>query len=79
LTGLMITPPDPVNAELRERFALGTPHEVLQAFYESPNEIDIKEGDVLVVGSNEYPIKAVEDYSYGKDYFVRMILEELKN
>jgi len=32
LTGLSCTPLDPVDAEIRERLALDTPHELLQTF-----------------------------------------------
>jgi len=79
VASLKCTPLDPVDAELRQRLALDTPHELLQTFVD--NGVDIVEGDLLVVGSTEYPIRSVGDWYWSPlsaDY-VRLILEDLKN
>ena len=78
LSGLSATPLDPVSAELQERLGLESPMELLQTFVSGA--LDIVEGDILVVGSTEYPIRAVEDYAAGPSApaFLRLVIEELK-
>jgi hypothetical protein len=82
LTGLSITPLDPADpatrAEIQHRLGLETPLELLQTFINGA--VDVKEGDVLVVGSNEYPIKAVGGWAAGASApaYRRLIVEELK-
>lgn len=82
LTNLSITPLDPADpatrGELQERLGLETPYALLQTFV--AGNLDIREGDVLVVDSTEYPIRAVTDWSGGTavDGFMRLIVEELK-
>ena len=75
---LSCTPLDPVDPELRERLGLETPHELLQTFVE--DGVDIKEGDLLVVGGTEYPVRAVADWNWPPDAadFVQLVLEDLK-
>ena len=75
VTTLTCTPLDPVDAELRQRLALDTPHELLQAFTQ---ETDIREGDLLVVGSTEYPIKSCAEWVWRGTTFQHLILEDLK-
>ena len=83
LTGLKCTPLDPVDAELSARAGLSTPIEVWQTFIEDDN--DIQNGDILVVGNDEYTIRAVWDYSAwdGLDnedaVWDWLILEEVKS
>jgi len=78
ISSLKCLPLDPVDAEVRERLGLDTPHELLQTF--AQGGLDIREGDFLVVGSTEYPIRAVEDWRWPPDEadYVRLVLEELK-
>ena len=77
LASLSVTPIDPLDPNLRNRLALESPHELLQSFV--GGNPDIKEGDVLVVGSSEYPIKAVADWAWeGDDVFLVLVLEGLK-
>ena len=78
LSSLACLPLDPVDAELRGRMAIETPHEVLQTFVQGG--LDIVEGDVLVVGSREYPIRAVEEWTWPPDSadYLRLVVEELK-
>lgn len=79
LTGVSCTPLDPVDPELRERIALETPHELLQTFV--VGSLDIDEGDLLVVSSVEYPIRAVAEWAAdtsGSGAYMHLILEDLK-
>ena len=80
LTGLKVTPLDPVDPELRQRLALDTPHELLQTFVEKVDgsSMDIREGDILVVGTTEYPIRAVAEWVYRNGVYLQLILEDLK-
>ena len=78
LASLACLPLDPVDAELRQRLGIDTPHEVLQTF--TQNGLDIEEGDLLVVASVEYPIRAVEEWYWGPDSAdtLRLVVEDLK-
>jgi len=78
LSGLKCLPLDPVDAEIRTRLELDTPHEVLQTMIEGGP--DIKEGDVLVVGSSEYDIRSVADWNWRPSATdtLLLVLEELK-
>jgi hypothetical protein len=79
LTGLKATPLDPVDPEVRATLDLQTPHEVLQTTINGAP--DIREGDILVVGSIEYPIRSVAEHtavSSGAGAFVELIVEDLK-
>jgi len=79
VASLKCTPLDVVDQELRQRLALDTPHELLQCFVD--NGVDIVEGDLLVVGSTEYPVRAVGDWYWGplSANYRHLILEDLKN
>ena len=76
IASLSCTPLDPASEEIRQRFGLNTPHDLLQTFTEGG--LDIVEGDVLVVGSTEYPIKAVSPWTFGGSSYKHIIVEELK-
>lgn len=76
LTGLRCTPIDPLDEELRERLGLQTAHELLQTLVDDAP--DVREGDVLVVGSTEYPIRAVADWAWRSSTYRVLILEGLK-
>jgi len=78
VTSLSCMPLDVVDAEIRERLGLETPHEILQTCIQGG--LDIREGDILVVGSTEYPIRAVENWYWPPDgvEYLRLILEDLK-
>lgn len=76
ISSLDVTPLDPVSAELAQRLGLDTPHEVLQTFCEG--DLDLQEGDILVVGTEEYPIRALEEWTYGDTTSYRLVVEELK-
>jgi len=78
ISSLVCTPLDPVDPELRERLGLETAHEVLQCFVQGG--LDIKEGDLLVVGGTEYPVRAVGEWRWPPDAedYLHLVLEELK-
>ena len=78
IASLVCTPLDPIDPELRSRLAINTPHEVLQTFVETA--LDVIEGDLLVVSSIEYPIRAVADWSAGTymTAYKQLIIEDLK-
>lgn len=75
IASLKCTPLDPVNSEIAQRLGLDTPHELLQTYTEAA---DIVEGDFLVVGAKEYPIKAVADWQWGDVVYRHLVLEDLK-
>lgn len=78
LSALSCTPLDPVDAELRARIGLRGAMELLQTFVEGG--LDIQEGDILVVGSTEYPIRSVGEWNWpadGTDY-LHLVVEDLK-
>jgi hypothetical protein len=76
LTGLLCLPLTPVDSEIRQRLQLNTPHEVLQTFIDGA--VDVAEGDILVIGSAEYPIKAVGNWSWRNSSYLHLVVEELK-
>lgn len=76
LTSVRCTPLDPVDPELRQRLALNTPHELLQTFVEEGN--DIVQGDILVVGSNEYPVRSCGEWVWRGATFLALVVEDLK-
>lgn len=78
VASLLVAPLAPVDADLQQRLALDTPHELLQTVCDGA--YDVAEGDVLVVGSVEYPVRACEDWGpvRGRS-FRRVVLEDLKS
>jgi len=79
LTGLKCTPLDPLDPQVRATMELKTPADTLETMIEGAP--DIQPGDILVVGSKEYPIDSVAKYdgaSSGKGAFVHLVIEDLK-
>lgn len=76
VSSLICTPLDPVSAEVQQRLQLDTPHELLETF--ADGDLDILEGDTLVVGSTEYPIRAVAEWTWRSSEFLHLIVEDLK-
>lgn len=62
--------------ELRETYQLGTLTNIFQCF--TQGDLDILTGDVLIIGSTEYPIRLVQAWPFGDDVRKRLILEGLK-
>ncbi len=81
ISSLACTPLDPVSAEVANRFGLNTPHEIMETFVDS--DLDIVAGDILVVSSLEYQIKAVAEWDWrhssSESQMLHLILEELKD
>lgn len=77
LASLAIVPLMPVDAELRQRLGLASAHELLQTFVDGTGA-DVAEGDVLVVGGTEYPVRSVADWPGADIGFKHIVVEELK-
>ena len=75
LTNIPCTPLDPVEPDLRERLGLRTPHELLQTFM---GDVDVREGDILVVNGQEYPIRSCAEWEWRGETFRHLIVEDLK-
>lgn len=73
---LRCTPLDPVSSEStrREREQLGRKAPLLETY--APN-LDIAEGDVLVVGGRDYPIWRVEAWDWHGTPYLRLLVEGL--
>lgn len=65
IASLACTPLDPVSPEIAQGFEGLSFREILQTTVSGG--LDIVEGDRLVVGSTEYPIRAVEDWYWPPD------------
>jgi hypothetical protein len=81
IASLSCFPLDPVDPEIQQRIPnLAGAQELLQTFVQGG--LDIDEGDILIVSSTEYPIRAVEDWSWPHDPndadYQRLILEQPK-
>jgi hypothetical protein len=79
LDSFKCTPLQPLNPDIARRQTLNTPHEVQQTFVEGA--FDILEGDILVIGDREYPVKAVEEWSdasIGIGAHLLIIVEDIK-
>ncbi|GIK42444.1 MAG: hypothetical protein BroJett011_62770 [Chloroflexota bacterium] len=73
---LACTPLDPVQPEIAFRQGLENPFELLETFVDGG--LDIREGDILVVGSTEYAIKAAAEWTWRDSEYLRLLLEENK-
>jgi len=78
ISSLVCFPLDPLTPDIQQRTALQSPEEHLQTFVQGG--LDIQEGDILVVGSAEYPIKAVGDWYWRPDdaNYMYLVLEDIK-
>lgn len=78
LIGFRCWPLDSVQDQITMREAIGTPHEILETFVDGT--LDIAEGDVLVVGEDEYPIRSVKEWQgvIGFGHYRHLFLEDLK-
>ncbi len=76
LPSLKCTPLDPVDAELRHSLELDTVHELLQTFVDGVP--DIEEGDILVVGAVEYPIRSCAEWTWNGSAYLHLVVEDLK-
>jgi hypothetical protein len=76
LNNVRCTPLDPVQPEINFRQGLQNPFELLETFVDAG--LDIVEGDILVVSSKEYAIKAAAEWTWRQSVYLRLILEENK-
>lgn len=76
IASLTCTPLDPVDPELKARMQLDTPHELLTTYVDG--DLDIRQGDYLVVSSREYPIRSVADWEWRGSVYLVLVLEDLK-
>ena len=78
IASLKCLPLDPVSPEVAQGVEGLSFRELLQTSVEGG--LDILEGDILVVGSDEYPVRAVSEWTWppdGTDYLV-LLLEDAK-
>jgi hypothetical protein len=76
IASLSCTPPHPVDPELTLGIeGLGF-REVLQT--EVFSDLDILEGDVLVIASTEYTIRSVAEWEWKGGEYLVLIIEEVK-
>lgn len=79
---LFCWPIDPAETEkardmaVRLRQELNSPFELLQTFV--AGDLDIVEGDILVVAGKEYPIRSVSDWAWRGSTYLALLLEETK-
>lgn len=78
IASLRCLPLDPVSPEIAQGVEELSFREILQTAVEGG--LDIVEGDILVVGSNEYPIRAVADWTWPPDAtdWLMLVLEDRK-
>lgn len=76
LSGLKCMRLMPLDPELRHSIEIDTPHELLQTFIEGND--DIIEGDILVIGASEYPIRSCAGYPWQGTTRFRLVVEDLK-
>lgn len=77
LEELLVTPLEPIDADLREKLPLSAPHELLQCFTVGSN--DVREGDTLVISSKKYPIEAVADFPWrGTETYRQLVIRDQK-
>lgn len=65
IASLKCLPLDPVDADVAQGIEGLSFREILQTTVEGG--LDIKEGDLLVVGATEYPIRLVKDWHWPPD------------
>jgi len=76
IASLACFPLDPVSPEIAMGVEGLSFREILQTAVEGG--LDIVEGDLLIVGSIEYPIRAVEDWTWKGSTYQILLLEDRK-
>ena len=76
LSSLSCTPLAPASADIVKALDLETPYTVMQTFVD--DGLDIIAGDLFVVGSDEYEVRAVEKWPWSPSGSTRLrvILQE---
>lgn len=79
---LRCLPLDPADSQqardlaFRLRQETNAPIELLQTYVDA--DLDILEGDVLVVGGREYPVRNVGDWTWRGSSFLALLVEDIK-
>lgn len=76
IASILCTPLDPIDSDTARRLNLDTPYKILETYVEG--DLDIMDGDHLIVGSKDYPIRATEKWSWRKTKYIRLFLDDLK-
>ena len=76
IPSLLCTPLDPVDENAQRRYSTNAAFEIKQTFCELG--LDIREGDLLVVGSKEYPVRAVGNWNWRGTDYLQLFIEEQK-
>lgn len=80
LSSLKITPLAPLDvsraSDLRQMLKLQTAYRIFETY--AQGNPDVQDGDLLVVGSTEYPIRAVLPWAFRDDVRLNIIVEEVK-
>lgn len=82
LASLLITPLWPVSNETIRTLDLNSPREMKECYHcPAPGEAlpDVKERDILVVGSNEYPIDHVSEWADDAVPCLQIIVGQVKS
>lgn len=77
LNAIPCTPLAPLDAQTQLRLDLKTPHVTFETFFD--NEPDIKKGDLLVVGSVEYPVIRVAPWPWLTTKRLHVVVEDLRS
>lgn len=81
LASLLITPLWPVDQQTVRAFDLNSPRENKQCYHvplAGEDLPDVVEGDILVVGSVEYPVQHVSEWTDGDVASLYLIVQEVK-
>jgi len=81
LSGLAVLPLMPLDARTQMVMGLDTPVGLLQTF--AQGDVDVRAGDVLVVGGVEYPVRWVGRWPWGYEgnggtVTVQIVVEEVR-
>ena len=76
LANIKCSPLYPVDENVRRRYSTETAIELRQSF--CALGLDIREGDLLVIGSKEYPVRSVGDWPGAGPNYLHLIVEEQK-
>jgi hypothetical protein len=78
VASLSCTPLDPLDPDIQMQFGTTAPMELLQTFVQG--DVDIIEGDVLVVSSTSYRVRSAGEWTWPTDSetYLHLILEEIK-
>lgn len=82
LSSLLITPLWPVSNETIRTLDLNSPREMKECYHvPAPDEAlpDVKERDILVIGSDEYPIDHVSEWTDSDVPCLQIIVGQVKS